>query len=68
MSEITITKCYIKPSLAGDTCTPHSTTEQDAIRGKWVRVARDLNLEAGMWAGWLVRIYINRLYLDTYPT
>lgn len=59
LSEITVTKCFVQPNLAGDTCAPRSTIEQDAIKGKWVRVARDLNLEAGIWAGWL-NIYYRR--------
>lgn len=30
-------------------CTPHTTKEQDAMKGKWVRVARDLNRQSGLW-------------------
>jgi hypothetical protein len=47
--------------MGGDICAPHSTTEQDAIRGKWVRVDRDLNLEGGYISPWLVRRYIGFL-------
>lgn len=64
VSEITVTKCFVQPNLAGDTCAPRSTIEQDAIKGKWVRVARDLNLEAGIWAGWLVRSRVDLLLLN----
>jgi len=61
VSEITVKKCFVQPSLAGDTCAPHSTIEQDAIKGKWVRVARDLNLEGGLLSPWLVRRSMNLL-------
>lgn len=30
-------------------CYPHSTPEQDAIKGKWVRVNKDLNRQSGLW-------------------
>lgn len=45
----------VQPEVAGDLCAPKSTSEEDAVKGKWVRVPRDLNLEAGYIAGWLVR-------------
>lgn len=32
-----------------DLCSPHSSADEDATKGKWVRVDRDLNLQAGMW-------------------
>ncbi len=32
-----------------DVCAPSSSTSDDAIKGKWVRVPRDLNLQSGMW-------------------
>jgi hypothetical protein len=32
-----------------DLCTPHSSSADDAVRGRWVRVDRDLNMQAGMW-------------------
>lgn len=44
------------PQLFGSICAPHSTVEQDAIKGKWVRVPRNLNLEMGYAAGYLVWI------------
>jgi len=37
------------PNLVGDLCDPQSTVEQDAIKGKWVRVERDLNQQSGLW-------------------
>jgi hypothetical protein len=30
-------------------CTPSSTREDDALKGKWVRIERNLNREGGMW-------------------
>lgn len=30
-------------------CEPETSIEQDAIKGKWVRVDRDLNKETGVW-------------------
>ncbi|KAJ7588171.1 Metallo-dependent phosphatase-like protein [Mycena floridula] len=59
LSEITATRCIVEQSTAGDLCAPASTTEQDAIKGKWVRVERNLNLEAGYWSGYL-NIYYRR--------
>ncbi|KIK90771.1 hypothetical protein PAXRUDRAFT_831401 [Paxillus rubicundulus Ve08.2h10] len=50
LSEITITRCIVTPELVGDLCAPETTIEQDAIKGKWVRVERDLNLQSGIWA------------------
>ena len=32
-----------------DLCAPSSSTSDDAIKGKWVRVPRDINLQSGMW-------------------
>ncbi|KAG6891215.1 hypothetical protein C0995_008467 [Termitomyces sp. Mi166 len=40
-------------------CAPDSTSEQDAIKGKWVRVRRDLNLEGGYLSPYL-NIYYRR--------
>lgn len=40
-----------------DFCAPDSTGEQDAIKGPWVRVARNLNLEGSLFSGWLVCIF-----------
>ncbi|KAJ3496764.1 hypothetical protein NLJ89_g10439 [Agrocybe chaxingu] len=58
-SEVTVTHCFLDPDIGGDLCAPHSTSEQDSIRGKWVRVPRNLNLEGGYMAGW-VNIYYRR--------
>ncbi len=46
MSEIHITDCMVDPwfvpSVAADFCFPSSTKEDDATKGKWVRVERNL--------------------------
>lgn len=54
VSEISITRCMVNPGLTGDICAPDTTREQDAIKGKWVRVDRNVNVEAGYMSGWLV--------------
>ena len=45
VSEITIERCIVMASL----CAPRSSKEEDAIKGKWVYVARDLNRQSGLW-------------------
>ena len=56
MSEIALTRCVVNPYFGGDLCAPDSTIEQDAIKGKWVRVPRNLNWEGNYGSGWLVSI------------
>lgn len=48
VSEIAIERCMLGPMMAS-LCYPHSTKEQDALKGKWVRVNRDLNRQSGLW-------------------
>lgn len=48
VSEITIERCMVGPMIAS-LCTPRSSKEDEAIKGKWVRVARDLNRQSGLW-------------------
>ncbi|KZV63009.1 Metallo-dependent phosphatase [Peniophora sp. CONT] len=48
LTEITIERCMWSSSMI-DLCSPHSSADEDATKGKWVRVDRDLNLQAGMW-------------------
>ncbi|KAJ7224240.1 Metallo-dependent phosphatase-like protein [Mycena pura] len=57
-SEIAVTHCYVNPRLAS-VCDPDSTSEKDAILGKWVRVDRNLNYDGGYLAGYL-NIYYRR--------
>ena len=47
MSEIAIVRCVFNMAMM-DICTPPHTVSDDAIKGKWVRVPRDLNLQNGM--------------------
>ena len=54
VSEIAITQCFIDPAMVEHLCKPDSTSEQDAKKGLWVRVARNLNMEGGLFSGWLV--------------
>jgi hypothetical protein len=54
VSEITITQCFIDPAAVEGMCEPHSTSEQDAMKGRWVRVPRNLNMEGSIFSGWLV--------------
>ena len=52
MSEIHITECIIDPwflpSVAADYCYPSSTKGDDALKGKWVRVDRNLKEQLSM--------------------
>ncbi|TFK52074.1 Metallo-dependent phosphatase [Heliocybe sulcata] len=58
LSEISIERCMINPKVANSICRPATTPEQDAIKGKWVRVEHDLNFQSGMW-------YLNLWYRRT---
>ncbi|KAJ3540453.1 hypothetical protein NM688_g6225 [Phlebia brevispora] len=48
-SEIDVRSCYFDPFLfstwSGDVCGPSSTKEDDALKGKWVQVDRNLNFQ-----------------------
>ncbi|KAJ7155461.1 Metallo-dependent phosphatase-like protein [Mycena crocata] len=59
LSEIAVTRCFVNPRLGSKLCDPESTSEKDAIHGKWVRVDRNLNYDAGYFAGYL-NIYYRR--------
>ena len=48
MAEIAIEKCFIDPGFVRGMCDPTTVTEDDAIKGKWVRVEPDLNQETSM--------------------
>ena len=52
MSEIAISRCFVDPwyaeSIAGDLCAPSTTKEDDAYKGKWVRIPRNLNMQSGL--------------------
>ncbi|KAG8888128.1 hypothetical protein FRB98_008320 [Tulasnella sp. 332] len=55
LSEIAVRPCYF-PQLAD--CAPKSTPEEDATKGKWVKVGPDLNQKSGLW-------YLNLYYRRT---
>ncbi|KAH9829999.1 Metallo-dependent phosphatase [Rhodofomes roseus] len=61
LSEIEITRCFVDPwyaeSIAGDLCAPSSTKEDDAYKGKWVRIPRNLNMQSGLMS---LNIYYRR--------
>ncbi|KAF9815990.1 hypothetical protein IEO21_04240 [Rhodonia placenta] len=61
LSEIDITTCFIDPwyaeTLRSDVCAPATTKEDDAYKGKWVRVPRNLNVQSGMMS---LNIYYRR--------
>lgn len=57
LSEIAVAHCFINPEINEDLCSPDSTKEQDALKGKWVRVPRNLNLEANFMSGRLYLYY-----------
>lgn len=48
VSEIAVVRCMFDLSMV-DMCAPSSSTSDSAIKGKWVRVPRDLNRQSGMW-------------------
>ncbi len=51
MSEIHITECMVDPFfvpyIAPDLCYPSTTKQDDALKGKWVRVERNLKEQLG---------------------
>ncbi|THH09733.1 hypothetical protein EW145_g1812 [Phellinidium pouzarii] len=63
LTEITIMKCIFPPTMAS-LCSPKSTPEQDAIKGKWVRVERDLNKMSGIWSLYIYYRRSRRLDVD----
>lgn len=67
VSEIKVVRCVIDPEIAGDICAPDSTSEQDAIKGNWVRVPRNLNLEGGYMSGYLVCVILREAQMQIMP-
>lgn len=49
VSEIEVTQCFFDsvflPSVAAELCAPSTSKEMDALKGKWVQVDRDLNIQ-----------------------
>jgi hypothetical protein len=54
VSEITVIKCFMDPAVVVGMCEPQSTSEDDSTKGRWVRIPRNLNMEASIFSGWLV--------------
>jgi hypothetical protein len=48
VTEIAIKPCLFFPALV-TYCDPRTTLEDDALKGAWVRVDRDLNIKTGRW-------------------
>ncbi|KAF8517953.1 Metallo-dependent phosphatase [Hysterangium stoloniferum] len=48
LTEIAITRCMIPPQYV-DVCWPKTTPSEDANKGRWVRVERDINWKSGAW-------------------
>lgn len=48
VTEIAIEKCYFDPQFVSGMCDPKTVTQDDATKGKWVRVEPDLNRETSM--------------------
>lgn len=48
LTEITVKSCVVPPGLF-DVCSPTTSAKEDALRGKWVRVDRDLNKQIGLY-------------------
>ena len=55
MAEIAIERCFIDPGFVRGMCDPTTVTQDDAFKGKWVRVEPDLNQETSM--TYLVRLF-----------
>jgi hypothetical protein len=49
MTEITVMPCFFPPWIYPRLCSPKTTPEDDKLKGKWVRVERDLNMKSGLW-------------------
>ncbi|TDL23728.1 Metallo-dependent phosphatase [Rickenella mellea] len=49
LTEILVAKCVYPPYMA-NYCWPKSTSSDDNMKGKWVRVNHDLNKRGGFWS------------------
>jgi hypothetical protein len=49
LTEITAKSCMWPPTVY-DTCMPDSSVREDAEKGKWIRVEKDMNLRVGVCA------------------
>lgn len=48
MTEVTAKACIWPPSIY-DSCMPDSSVREDAERGKWMRIEKDLNMRVGIY-------------------
>ncbi|KAM0793498.1 hypothetical protein ACM66B_000937 [Microbotryomycetes sp. NB124-2] len=48
LTEITIKSCVLPPGMGFDMCAPTSSKKEDAVRGAWKRVERDINKQIGL--------------------
>ncbi|KAK4057693.1 Phosphatase dcr2 [Microbotryomycetes sp. JL221] len=48
LTEITVKSCVLPPGMGFDVCAPTSSKKEDATRGAWKRVERDLNKNVGV--------------------
>lgn len=49
LTEIAVERCLVNPDRAPELCMPKTTKEDDALKGKWVRIPRNLNTQKGFW-------------------
>ncbi|KAL0953331.1 hypothetical protein HGRIS_004576 [Hohenbuehelia grisea] len=64
LSEITVTRCMVNPKMAGNICSPFSTSTDESHKGKWVRLDEDLNRKVG---AWYLHIYYRRTRRQDIP-
>lgn len=49
LTEVTVMPCFFPPWIYPRLCSPPTTPEEDKLKGRWVRVERDLNVKSGLW-------------------
>ncbi|QRV74007.1 hypothetical protein RhiJN_02021 [Ceratobasidium sp. AG-Ba] len=64
LTMITVKPCLVDPSFT-NYCDPRTTPELDAKYGKWVRVERDINKQAGVWWNYIYYRRSRRLDVPT---
>lgn len=60
LTEVTVMPCFFPPWIYPRLCSPPTTPEEDKLKGRWVRVERDLNVKSGLW--YLVSLAFFHLY------
>ncbi|KAF7982612.1 hypothetical protein HWV62_27650 [Athelia sp. TMB] len=61
LSELAIERCMMAAYLS-HLCFPKTTSEEDATKGKWVRVNKNINAQSGLWS--LILYYRRTRRLD----